>query len=701
MIRISVVLMMAVLATACRESVTAPPESKVALEVYAADVIHAATGTMPVPLQVLARDASSNEPLSDVQISWTVTAGAAALERSTAMTDEYGIARVTVTLPSLGESSVRASSERMAGAAPVFRVHAVERGEIQLLNPLIVAPGGQVVIEGRNFSAMAAENVVLFDGVRATVLDATTTRIRVSVPPCLPSRAVNVRAGIGYALSEGATLHTSGNDEGAINLEPAQVRTLTTAAELDCVQLAYAPDALYLLITQNNSSRHAPPRGFQLHALGSAPPTATHAAPAQAAQPFAHAWEARLREQERMLPPASPFDMPAVRVAVSTEVGDSRIFNVINQGKDFDRVTATVKLVTTHAIIYVDDESSSAFSSSDLQRLGELFDDPIHATVSGVYGAPSDIDANGRVMMLFTPRVNALTPRASSSFVAGFFYGCDLVSRTRCSGSNRGEIFYSMVPDPAGQWSDSRSVAGVMATVPAVLAHEFQHMIHFARRGFSTEVLWLAEAMAHTAEELVGDAITAAGNREDARFFHDGNYSRAVSYLADIDQVSLISEDSPGTLEMRGGAWLFLKYLRGHYGDRDLLRRLTQTTRSGVANVTAEVPRAWEDLVTDFAIATWATGTPTGNFALDHRHRYQDFRPRDVLIGRNVSTYPLRTGLLPWRDFAVSMTLPSTSMHYTFVSAGSSSGPLNMVLTGWHGAAIDTPGARLTVVRVR
>lgn len=702
MIRTSIVLLIALLATACRESATAPPEQRVELVAFSTDVFHAAPGAMPAPLQVLVRDASSREPVSGAEVTFSVTAGAAVLDRTRAVTDEYGIAGVTLTTPALGESVIRASASRMSGAAPVFTVHAVERGEIRTLNPAVVAPGAELLIDGRNFSATPSENVVLFDGVRAPVLTATTTRLTVRMPPCLPSREVNVRAGVGYALSDGATVYTSGNDAGAVRLERAQVRTLTTAAELGCVQFAHETDALYLLITQNTVSTQEPPRGFQLHALGSAPLTATDALHAHATRPFAHEWESRLRERERNLPPAAPFEMPEARMAGATEVGDSREFKVINDDNEFDKVTATVKLVTAHSIIYVDDEAASAFSPSDLRRLGELFDDPIHATVSGVYGTPSDIDGNGRIMMLFTPRVNALTPRASSSFVAGFFYGCDLVSRSRCSSSNRGEIFYSMVPDPGARWSDSRSVTGVMATVPAVLAHEFQHMIHFARRGYSSDVLWLAEAMAHTAEELVGDAFKAAGNLQDARLFHDGNYARAASYLADIDHVSLISEDSPGTLELRGGAWLFLKYLRGHYGDRDLLRRLTATTRSGVANVTAEVPRAWEDLVTDFAIATWATGTSVGSLALDERHRYSDFQPRNVITSSSVSSYPLRVRLLQWSDFAVPMTLPSTSMHYTFISAGQdSSGPLNLMLTGRHGAALDSPGARLTVLRVR
>src|SRR5690606_6916213 len=141
---------------------------------------------------------------------------------------------------------------------------------------------------------------------------------------------------------------------------------------------------------------------------------------------------------------------------------------------------------------YVDlDAPANGFTPQDLAGFGAIFDDPIYSTVAGLFGPPTDVDGNNRIIILFTPRVNALTERGAEGFVAGYFYGCDLVDANRCRDTNRAEIFYSMVPDPQGQFGDPRSRAVVQRTVPGILAHEFQHMIHFGQKG-SLDVLWLS-----------------------------------------------------------------------------------------------------------------------------------------------------------------------------------------------------------------
>ncbi|NIR38511.1 MAG: hypothetical protein GWO00_01660, partial [Gemmatimonadetes bacterium] len=102
------------------------------------------------------------------------------------------------------------------------------------------------------------------------------------------------------------------------------------------------------------------------------------------------------------------------------------------------------------------------------------------------------------VIILFSPAVNALTPRGSSGFVGGFFFGVDLLPDTE--GSNAGEIFYTLVPDPDGIYSDPRPKDDILELVPAILAHEFQHMVHFNQRVLllgaeANEAVWLSEGL--------------------------------------------------------------------------------------------------------------------------------------------------------------------------------------------------------------
>jgi hypothetical protein len=323
--------------------------------------------------------------------------------------------------------------------------------------------------------------------------------------------------------------------------------------------------------------------------------------------------------------------------------------------------------------------------------------------VVSVFGQPSDIDGNDRILILFTPRVNALTPRGAGSFVAGYFYGCDLLSRSRCSGTNRAEIFYSMVPDPGARWGDARSLPAVMASVPPVLAHEVQHMIHFARRGYSSDVLWLSEALAHTAEELVGDVLADRGLHDAAEDFFTGNSLRAAQYLVRTRSTSLIAEEMPGTLAVRGGGWLLLRYLRGHYGGDGLLDRLTASTRTGVDNITAETGMPWREILADFGIALWAHDAPGLSGTLEDRHRFVGPGPREF-VENQFGNYPLQVPLSNWDDFSTALRLPASSQGYVRVAvpADGAPGPLNFVLSGSLGAPMGAADdVALSILRIR
>ena len=397
----------------------------------------------------------------------------------------------------------------------------------------------------------------------------------------------------------------------------------------------------------------------------------------------------------------TPFAAKALAARVP-QVGDRTSFSVITSTSNTttQKVNATARVVSARAAIFVDDEApAGGFTPQDLQTLANLFDNPIYATDVATFGEPSDIDANQRIIILLTPRINALTPRGQSSFAAGYFYGCDLLARTRCSGSNLGEIFYSMVPDPNAVWSDRRTTATVMQVIPPVLAHEFQHMIHFARRGLSADVLWLSEALAHTAEELVGDALQVQGSNLVASF-KAPNYSRAQMYLANPAPISLLAEDLPGSLELRGGAWLLLKHLRGHYGGNDLLTRLTGSTRLGAANITQETAKPWATLLRDFGVAVWADGAPQLGGPVDALQTFRDFDPRAV-IGSLPGGYPLQLNSLVWNDFNIAASIGSATQIYFMLNAPAGGGPsLNFVLSGPRGAP-PASDLHLTILRVR
>src|SRR5262249_18214392 len=145
--------------------------------------------------------------------------------------------------------------------------------------------------------------------------------------------------------------------------------------------------------------------------------------------------------------------------------------------------------------------------AGDINALGATFDTDLYPIDTATFGTPSDIDMNGVIFVLLTPKVNAMTPSAqcaSEGYVAGFFFGLDLLPAQ--PNSNDAEIFYSIVPDPGGTFSCSHPTSVVKNLVLATFIHEFQHMIswnqHVIVRGGNNEDTWLNEGLSHIAEEM-------------------------------------------------------------------------------------------------------------------------------------------------------------------------------------------------------
>ena len=101
-----------------------------------------------------------------------------------------------------------------------------------------------------------------------------------------------------------------------------------------------------------------------------------------------------------------------------------------------------------------------------------------------------------------------------------------------------------MVPDPAGEEGPAIGRSTALNAIPAVLAHEFEHMVHFNQRillggAAGSDALWLSEALAQMAEDLVGDAFERAREFAKAAYYHAGNFNRARLFLRSPEEVSL------------------------------------------------------------------------------------------------------------------------------------------------------------------
>jgi hypothetical protein len=350
----------------------------------------------------------------------------------------------------------------------------------------------------------------------------------------------------------------------------------------------------------------------------------------------ARAWHAaQLRASTSTTPGSSGF-IPTRRdmaLPAGVQVGDTVTLNV----NGVDACTnptlhgARVVAIGTHSIILADTANPlGGFTDADYQRYATRFDTLVYPLDVGAFGAPSDIDGNGRVALVFTTEVNKLTPHGSGSYVGGFTFSRDLfpiVATSRadaCPASNEGEYFYLLTPDPLGTINGNpRSTGFVDTNTTAVIAHEFQHLINSSRRLYvnnanSFEDTWLDEGLAHIAEELLfyresGMAprqnittpdIRASEQRRTA-FNLDmiGNAGRYRSYLLAPDKSSPYAGND--SLSTRGGAWSMLRYLTDHKGtsDGNTFFQLVNSTTTGIANVTAVFGAGFPSMVRDWNVS--------------------------------------------------------------------------------------------------
>jgi len=690
--------------------------------VASGDSQYGTTGqTLTTPLQVLVRGITTELPRSGVTILWTVEEGDATLvSASTAVTDSAGSAQATVRLGETTGSVVVRAAVQGQGAFADFLLFTVDRPTLAEIAPAGADPGSSIILSGQNFSPDPEQNVVLFSGVRGRVTEATSTSLTVIVPTCLPEREVVVTAQLGSVASQGRPFSVGpGGEVRAMNV--GEVVDATDPDGFGCIMLPGAGGADYLVLIQSASrvgSATHPVRFRGLSATGSALQAASAGVQgplfvpsasrdeADVSDPQAR-WDEYLRELEREAtrgraaapgstapPPSGPrrADGPSA----VPQVGEERTFQVFAGTGSFTEVTAVAEHVGERAAFFVDrDAPVGGLSQADLVELSARFDDFIHPTVTARFGGESDLDENDRVVILFSPAVNSLTARGSSGFIGGFFFGVDLLPERQ--GSNGAEIFYTLVPDPAGIFSDPRSLETILQTVPAILAHEFQHMVNFNQRVLilgaeANEAVWLSEGLAQFAEEVVARAYDDVVDALSAAMFRNGTRDRSRRYLVRPDTISLIVSSGNGTLAERGAGYLFVLYLASQYGE-DIVTRLTQTTRTSVTNVEAETGTDWEPGVADWWSALYLDDSPIGTGRL----AFPDVDVREFLG----QPFPLDPSVMGEDDFERSGELPSGSAAYFIVSPAV--GGTTTVRLGGEGGGPTAPQASLQmrVIRIR
>jgi hypothetical protein len=266
-------------------------------------------------------------------------------------------------------------------------------------------------------------------------------------------------------------------------------------------------------------------------------------------------------------------------------VGSRREFKMLNlEGVGSSLVMAQLLQVNSHSLVYIEEDPMLGEATEiGVKRTAFAFEDHIYDRDTKYFGASADVDHNNKVILFFSPRLNA------SKVAVGFFSPSDMLANSEQNpDSNEAEILYMGVPQ-----ADDPNFS--QDSINATTCHEYQHLINFSNKTLPyaggpnapIEDLAVNEGLSHLAEDLCGY------NRLG------GNVVFAARYLSKPEAISLDGNDLRGhgdTVERRGAMYLFLRSLVDQYGTT-FLRKAIQTPDTGLDNIAETIGVPLETLI--------------------------------------------------------------------------------------------------------
>ena len=264
-------------------------------------------------------------------------------------------------------------------------------------------------------------------------------------------------------------------------------------------------------------------------------------------QPLAYSPQANLLAlQAAVVPTSDPIELaqrllglenfprPLAAPSEYYQVGDEQYFWVSDNEDQNERIRATLQYLTEHAYFWI--ENGVNYSQSDLRALADTFEQEIYPTNQEFFGTEwtPGVDSDPHIYILYA--------RGIGEEIAGYFSSADQYPPQVNQYSNSHEMFVFNADN--SPLNDDYTYG--------VLAHEFQHMIHWYQD--RNESSWLNEGFAELAVLL------------------NGLYNTGFDwmYTADPDlQLNIWPDDAEeDTKPHYGAGFLFVTYFLDRFGEQ-------------------------------------------------------------------------------------------------------------------------------------
>jgi hypothetical protein len=299
------------------------------------------------------------------------------------------------------------------------------------------------------------------------------------------------------------------------------------------------------------------------------------------------------------------LNIPATMEAPKTplKVGDNQTFWAanVNTNENF-QVNTTLRYITPHVYFWIQD--GVRFNQQALQRLCDTFENKIYPTDRAFFGSEwsPGIDNDVHLYMVMA--------RGLGASIAGYFSPPDELPPMVHRYSNAHEMFFLN--------ADGLSLSDQYTY--SVMAHEFQHMIHWYRD--RNEESWMNEGFAVLAEFLNGYDI--------------GGFD--ALYVTNPDLQLTDWPSPPEATPHYGAAFLFLEYFLDRFGEK-ATQALVANTDNGLDSIdkvlaslsatdsqTGKIIQA-DDVFADWEVTSYLNDSTVGDGRFAYRGYHNAPRP--------------------------------------------------------------------------
>ncbi len=280
-----------------------------------------------------------------------------------------------------------------------------------------------------------------------------------------------------------------------------------------------------------------------------------------------------------------PADTPRVSATEPADypVGTARQFNVSNVDTHHNfTIEATLVYKTEHVYMWVETRRLNRVNEARLIEAADLFTEHTYPVTREFFGSEWTPGVDG------DPRLSILHASNLGNTVAGYFSSPDSYVRAVRPDSNEMEMFYINI--------DTVTIGSPFYN--GVLAHEFQHMIHWYND--INEETWLNEGCSELAMEL--------NNRSRPGYYDVGGSEYAYLRRPDT-QLTTWPEGTAGSAAPHyGAAYLFMSYFLDRFGE-EATRALVAHPENGMDSFDAVLADLGTGITHKELFADWTIAT--------------------------------------------------------------------------------------------